>query len=478
MPKYLKITNHGSVPREFWELVGATSKTKADSSQIGFKGSGAKFAVIPALRLGLGLTITSSDKDGPYTLTYFTQRSRQGFQQIFLNYNNGKDTRSTSFTINSLQGWDEPIGDDKIRVFKLLREVIANARDADPNFRVGEVANISLPKTGITSVYIGWSDEFAKVFKKPEQYFKFLGQDKPSHTLTIKNRDNLTVKLYPRSEDGHIRIFIQDVLAHCGAGVAAFDYSFDDKDLLGEERVIKDWGDLLQDVYLTLTFLDEENAIVPAISALLAPASLEREAVSRSLEALDHGRLIDRLKRVSWLSAWQEFMGTNALLSMGNDEIDRDMKFQQFTVVSVGNYSLASFLEAQGVPTVSGKYLELSKKERVGAEELSVKERNIINEAIRILRENYPDQVNLPRIYFYKQALRTEDGITLFEGQGAIWINIAVLAEGLKKTLETLAHEYRHHVTKRRDYNRVFVQSADPIIAELLIERDKIMRGK
>lgn len=477
MAKYLKIANRGSVPRELWELVGATSKDKKDSLQIGFKGSGAKFAVVPALRLGLGLTITSSDSDGPYILTYRTKRSRQGFRQIFLSYND-EEAKPTSFTMNSLQGWDEPIGDDTICAFKLLREVIANARDADPEFGIRKVSSIKPPKAGETCVYIGWSDEFAKIFKRPERYFKFLSNDQPIATVKISHRKALIVKLYPRSQDGYIRIFIQDVLVYCGAGEAAFDYSFDDKDLLSEERVIHDWGNLLEDVYSSLTFLNDEAAIASVIFALLAQTSLEREAICRCHDSVMNGQYFDQDRRAKWHNAWIELFGDKALLSMGNNEIDRDLEFRQHIIISVRDYSIASFLEAQGLPTSSGKYLELSKKERVKAEELTEVERNTINEAIRILQENYPDAVKLPRIYFFRQKFQTENGVTTLEGEGAIWINVAVLAEGVPRTLQTLEHEYRHHVTKRRDYEREFIQSGDPVIAKLLMARDKLMRGE
>lgn len=68
--KYLKITNKGKVEREFWELVGASDKNKENNSLIGFKDSGAKFAVVPAMRLGVDYLITSQDSIGLYTLKY------------------------------------------------------------------------------------------------------------------------------------------------------------------------------------------------------------------------------------------------------------------------------------------------------------------------------------------------------------------------------------------------------------------------
>jgi hypothetical protein len=479
--RYLKITNKGTVERELWELVGATDKDKEDKSLIGFRGSGMKFAIVSALRLGTGVIITSCDSKGPYTLRYFTKETPLGFKQILLDYNRGEEIKTTSFTTNALQDWDKAIGDDSVPSFKILREVIANAYDADKGFCIKEAEMIELPQNGHTSVYLEWRDDYGEVFLNLARYFKFLAHTEPVAEVKIGN--DCKVIFYPRSDDRCVRVFIQGVLVYCKKGVAAFDYSIDNKDLLSEERIVKDFATLLEHIYSAINNAGQIEVIEKLLPILFAQKSLEVESVRRQAErsAYNYGFKEASLKnRAAWYEAWLGHFGESAVLGDKSTNIGREVQyFGQNSIIETKDPIVSVFLSVKKVPTAHEIYNFLTEREEVEWEKLGVEERENFKKAVEVFNNAYPQELltvkdEIP-VGFFTQKINTFGGVTDFDPP-KIWLNVSVLSEGWIKTLEALAHEYGHVATGSYDYDREFMQLANKVIAELLIEVDEFKK--
>lgn len=479
--RYLKVTNKGTVERELWELVGATDKNKEDQSLIGFRGSGMKFAIVSAMRLGIGIVITSCDNKGPYTLRYFTKETPLGFKQILLDYNRGEEIKTTSFTTNALQDWDKPIGDDSVPSFKILREVIANAYDADKGFDIKEAEIIELPQNGHTSVYLEWRDDYGEVFSNLARYFKFLAQTEPVAEVKIGN--GRKVVFYPRSDDRCVRVFIQGVLVYCKKGVAAFDYNIGDKDLLSEERIVKDFAKLLERIYSAIDNAEQIEIIEKLLPILLTQKSLEIESIRQQAKKGSYNcgfKETPLNNRAAWREAWLKHFGESAVLGDASTNIGREVQYFGYnSIIEIKDSVMSAFLSVKKVPTTHEIYNFLTETEEVEWEKLGIEERETFQKAVEIFNNAYPQELLTTKdgipVGFFTQKINTFGGTTDFDPP-KMWFNVSVLSEGLVKTLETLSHEYRHVATNSYDYDREFMRLADKVIAELLMEVDEFKK--
>lgn len=477
---YLKITNKGGNDRILWELVGATKKY-ADGKTIGFKGSGAKFAPIPALRLGIEFVITSIDDIGPYTLTYKTV-SVGDYDRIVLDYNNGEIVKETSFVTNAVKDWDMPIIHDNLRTFKLLREVITNAYDEDKNFTLSRVRKISPPKKGETSVYLGWHQEFRFLFPRKNEidlrarYFKFLAKEEPVDMVdyfwnyTGMPSTKGIVRFYQRSDDELSRIFINGVLIHCFELKSAFDYCVNDQDLLSEERILKNESMLLWHIKNGLSESFKEREIPKKVLPLLKEKiGLERRAIcdSNAADTNDFRRCSQETLSL-WQNTWAELSEKRpAIIGNRHTSESKDIARMGYDVLDLST-PVNVFLESRGIKSVVDISKNLSELNIVAVEELTESETKVFKEALNIFKEVYPGAAEqMPTIRFFAQRKRTKDGD--WDGQ-SIRINVAALREGLLHTLAVIAHEYRHFSSEAPDYDRDFEQAADDIIAELLLK--------
>ncbi len=474
--QYLKVTNLGTIPREFLELLGATDKDINNQSTIGFKGSGAKLASIPALRLGLSLIVMSSDNTGPYKLEYATKKSDHGFDQIILNYNDGEYIKETSLTTNGFQDWTKPIGDDCLVTFKLLREVIVNAYDADKDFRLERVHNIKSAKTGYTSVYISWHKDFQEILRKPECHFKFMSKDKPLIDVTddFGNR----VSFYSQSSQ-KTRIFIQGVLVACERySSAMFDYSLSDKNLLSEERIVKDWQAMLNTIIKAISYLGNQDSFSVMVYTKdlqnIIDQLLERFVEFEGFEGglFNHGARFYRSINVQgmWLKAWDKKYGT-ALLTYEHDPIkEYSVKSWGYSIRKVVRSGVYELLQNKGIATVEGTYARLSLQDTVLEKDLSDFQRETLSKACLVFEMLYPKpNAQLPPIRFFRQSFNTTNGEADQKGH-SIGLNVNTLNRGLRFTLEVLAHEYRHIYTGGKDDDAIFINEADCVIAKLLLE--------
>ncbi|MCK5413226.1 MAG: hypothetical protein KAI57_02510 [Candidatus Pacebacteria bacterium] len=473
---YLKITNKGSVSRKYLELIGATDKREriSNSDVIGNKGSGAKLAVVPGLRLGHKIAISSNDSIGKYILCYETESADLGnktVKQIVFKYW-GNGSFPSMLTLDAFQDWDQPIGDDNKKVFKMLREYICNAWDEDKKFTIEKVNDIHQAKPEETSVFISLSEEIEEILSHVDRYFKIINERKP---LFIGEGIFSPIgKIYPKSEEGITRLFSQGVLVDCKKASyysSLFDYSLDNKSLLSEERIIKDFARFIDGIGNLLLEIDDNNLV----NLLLTFMIKEREGVELELKALGKKERVSTKVAERWKTAWKSRMGDKAIIASNNTQLDEDAKNRGFTVISNLPYELVGFLKRCGVTNSKDVAGTTEKKkdepdfEIIGLDE---SQQIMFDEAYTRFLKYYPEASRLPVICYrpLKERLMDDGGhCGLGKNQyKQIWIVEKSLVS-VKRILMILVHEYRHCFKEEGDYSREFTQEADVQIVDLML---------
>ena len=466
---FLKIKNQGTVGRKFYELIGASNKRNrmSDPNVIGNKGSGAKLAVVPLLRLGLDVAVSSSDSDGEYILRYDTQEVDLGSRkasQIIFDYGAGNRFPS-QLTLEAFRDWDRPIGDDDMKVFKALREYIANAWDEDKNFTVEFVDVIVQASPGTSVAYLTATDEVRHILEHLPRYFKLLTKEKPrfaTHTGAILSK----------SEPGVTRLFSQGVLVDCKKlhYTSVFDYSLDDKWLLSEERVIREWSDYQGAVGSLWFHINDITLIRELMGAIFSSEDdgrLERAAIGSFKTPWSDNSVL-------WLQAWRELFGEKALIGVGVVQTDQTARDTGWIVVDNVPYDIRKFLQTCGIRNASDVVPKVPKPdEKPDWVEIvpTLQQQGWFDEAYAIFRRYYPAW-QYPVHFFRGEGYQWKNagGHCGIKDRKFLEIWIAELSlTSVKNILEILVHEGRHCHTKASDYDRRFTQDADRQIVEMLL---------
>lgn len=473
---YLKITNKGTVSRKYYELIGASNKRERfdDPSVIGNKGSGAKLAPIPILRLGLEVAVSSSDALGDYILHYKTEKADLGDRevtQIVFHYE-GNGSYPSQLTTDAFRDWDKPIGDDGKKIFKALREYICNAWDEDKGFTLKKVETIGQADPGTTVVFLTLTGEIEQILETLPGYFKILGDIEP---LFEKKGGYLSAngKIYPKSEEGVTRLFSQGVLVDCKKSeyyATVFDYSLDDKNLLSEERIIKDFSRYVAGIGELL--MDLEN---PELVLILFGAIMKREA-KLELQAVENIKDPPRNAAKAFQTAWEMFFGKKAIIAVNNTQVDEDARFKGYNVVSNVPYGLVTFLRHCGITNSYDVAPRAREKEDDKPDfeviKLNDDQQTKFNDAYSRFLRYYPEAKQYP-VHFFKALDYRLKGSAGHCGEGIrqfkeIWIAECSL-DSVKTILKVLVHEGRHCIKKAGDYDRIFTQAADDQIVDLLL---------
>ncbi|HTM67662.1 MAG TPA: hypothetical protein VL426_00025 [Candidatus Binatia bacterium] len=496
--KYLRITNQGSLNRKYLELIGLSTKRdrKDDASVIGHKGSGTKLSAVAALRLGLDVAIASTDRWGTYLLTFDCETiDVDGTQarQIHFNYSNvepgakvPKTLRYPSgMVLEAFQDWDSAIGDDDKKSFKVLREFVCNAVDADRHSRF-DVVDAPVPvKTGETAVYLKYTDEIRKILLESNRYFKFLSKDRPIFTVPAIG------SIYPKSEPGEksglfssdkpakTRLFVQGVLVDCDDAYwrsTMFDYSMHEKTLVSEERIIKNITEYLNAVASIYGQLTDENVAKNVLAGIASQhAKLEEQALGQM-------NAITPSSKKTWLAVTHGLFGKKLAVSSGNPTIDKDCdQIYGFTVIGQSSSYLRHFFAKLGLPKAADivPTQENMKFALVGWKDLDAESRERFSRAFQRFAEYFPERAHLPIVFYFPhdENFRRLAG---FSGVGdtkykEIWIATATpasLKDSEEDLFHTLLHEGRHCETKADDYDRAFVARADREVIGLVYGRE------
>ncbi|MBU0625573.1 hypothetical protein KKF05_04485 [Patescibacteria group bacterium] len=494
---FLKITNRGSLNRNFLELIGFTTKRDLSPSDrtIGEFGSGTKVAAVAALRLGLDICISSTDHRGSYRLSFESENVDLGdgatARQIFFVYRNRNaeaeeiiERKVWHVTIDAFKDWDQPIGRDQARAFKVLREFICNAYDADPAFEISWVddAELDYAPANNTTVYIRKSDEVRYVFDHVTQYFKFLS---PDHLPLVSVSG--CGRIYPKSDSAGTRLFVRGVMVNCTRdswNSGLYDYDLDDKGLVSEDRTIKNSYNFNQALGKLIAGISDVKLLQDLLSQLLASKALLEAA------ALGYVLSLSSVAHSAWLRALRQLLGTKLIcVASGNRIIDQDANQLFGYVVLSGNLSLKSFFSS---------VLKLPKADDIISQDIkysllrfqdfnAVSQRNF-QAAFRVFAALFPARARLPIVFFLpkNKDVRKKIGGVAGLGQDSfkeIWI--AALSETKLRSamdlLRCLIHESRHVTTGAYDYDRRFVEVAEDDIlrlAMLALDRQTDLDGQ
>jgi hypothetical protein len=492
--RYLRITNRGCCPRIYLKLLGASTKSgrMEDLTLGGWFGSGTKFAPIAALNLGISVALASTDEQGKYFFQYKTQSCRLpdgslGKQLVWHVTDLGKESveTETPFTLDMCRNWHDPIGDDQMRSFRVLREYLRNAFDENPEVNLAFCEELVWPEDGETSVYLSNVPEIREMLRLPERRFKYLATA-ASHA-PIATFD--TGRIFPKSEADRTRIFSQGTLAFCSAESrrrSVHDYCIDlklnrdGKPLLTEERTFSDLTLVHQEVKRMLAAWTDQPRVADLIRLIESgQAPFEGE----TLMYLDFKPRPPAAE--TWIDAFHQVFDqpgqTRAVLSTNPyyDELARYSYGRK--PIGLRHHHLRKFLKECGVPESYDCVPHLTPAEYLLVDEAELEdwETGRLGTAIAVMHAEFPDsELFTIRIFepLVEKIKKTSGFTNIAEDPPILHLQRACLRswDMILKTL--VIHECRHGRSQADDASRVFIERADSDILALLAPKYGILR--
>lgn len=476
MKRYIKITNEGATPRDFLKIIGAGDDKTDDNSVFGQFKSGYKIASIIALRCGLQVIASSTDNEGPYVLEYMVRSKtivhkgqEKIIPKIYYWHSDGKRhwTEESSFALNAFPKWAEAAGDDESKSYPILRELIANARDEDKNFRCeAGVEKIEMAAPGETAVYLEQTDDALRILGVDfPRYFKFFG------ARPIYEAPGLGA-IYHKTIPGETRFFNCGYLIGCrkhkpAFHVSSFDYDVAGKDFISEERVLRDkdrgkYNDKLAKLLLSIR---DKALLNKIIDAAMDSASYELEIIRHINAAGDLPPDFAALCREIWL----ERFGPKAILSSYDADNDKEAKnVLHYDVIGLFD-SLKNFFKKAGIEDAGQKMASFTRELKERPPNPCEKEK-----IERI------DAAYLNEYEYYRELVKKYPVTVLIDKSGSAagiafdynrcGIAESRFAESDAEFLQTRVHELRHCATGLQDASdyRGLMRQADREIVYLL----------
>lgn len=470
MKKHVKITNKGTVNRLLLEIIGLGTKQGRhdDVLIVGQYHSGFKLATPAAIRMGMEVVAASSDVIGPYVLNFATKKislvqdgETIGAELLCYNYSDGREV-CLSIALTAFPQWERAIGDDGNRVYPILREYIANARDEDRNYALEFGAtDIAEPPAGYTAVYLEETEDTDTVLKKyPDRYFKFMGAV-PLFAVPDAGA------IYPKSSKD-IRFFNQGYLVGCKEGEylseALYDYDVCGKDIVNEIRTIRD-----QDVY--------DRRVAELFTRI------RNKLLLRKIIDFVHGNLLSYEAGIfKWIKRseapeefkalcreiWKDKFGEMSVISCGKGSIDSEAKdILGLNVVAVP-YDLREFFKSIGIKDSEQRMKEFLAD--LGERPLNEDERKLIEG----IKEKYFNELDYYRRVAAQYSVAVLiDKFQFLSGRAPGCKRVLMSEKYLNEAdehalLETYLHELRHCITGLHDTSRDFGKTADFEIVYLL----------
>ncbi|MEK7546021.1 MAG: hypothetical protein AAB554_02995 [Patescibacteria group bacterium] len=469
--RLIRISNRGIFPRWRLESVGSSSKRDKmdDTSQGGWFGSGTKIAPIAALMLRMEVRICSMDELGAYLVTYDVVDGPGGKDdpRVRLRYSGARTYDViTQFSPDGFMNWSKPIGDDHVKEFRVWREYLRNARDADKDApHVHGVESVGPAPPGETRVFLTRTAEFEAIWKHVDRYFKYLLKATPIFACPGAGR------IWPKSQAGVTRMFSLGTMALCNKSTGwstLYDYDFDEKALMSEERTFENMGK----VYLELAGM--LSACPSTVLALdLLRAMIEGRAELERLALAQLNAMSPIPSKSVWKAAWHAMHGDDAVIASGTWSDQHVRASFEKTPVVVASHSLKNFLKLCGVQESSDI---IPAADRIGYRVItpSPPEKSVLAEARAILLQRFPETRDTPvRVYEALDAAteRFASGFCLppVPPFKEVFLRRDRLAD-IRKTLRTLNHEYRHIRTGAYDGTPELMRRADEDMTELLLE--------
>lgn len=474
--KYLKIENPGRLDRLALRYWGFTTKREAfgDESIVGKNGSGSKYAPLSAYRSGLGFAVSSVDDQGPYLLTYENQEvaiNGQTERAVIFHYLCINPEDGTPFVIRhnpdllmtAFLEWDKPIGSDDNPAFKSLREILGNARDVGGGSKLHRVDCPEMAEDGQVAVYLRCTDDVERMIRGKDvpRYFKFIGSQK----AIIRYRG--IGAIYYKSDPNNTRLFAQGVLVGCYPQLSissVYDYSLSDKDVVSEERLIKNYWTYVDGVAGLFARIVNEKVTERIVRAVVEGRAMFEESVLGRI-----GSYVP-LSKSAWLNAVHEVFGTR--IAIASDEVQADSDCEQifgYKIIKPKSDDVRRFLRSLGIPKAKEivPVGDAFKYERIDPSEIEASSRARFEQAFQMFVQDYPERAHLPIAFFHPltEAMKKYAAVARFDQTrlGSIWIGTVDRTKLLTVAhlYESLVHESRHCVTGSGDYTRTFIDQAD-----------------
>ncbi len=481
MARYLRIRNRRPCLRDVFRFIGFTDK-RDDDSRDGFFGSGAKYAGIAALNLGIDVWVASHDAAGPYLFRYETREIAFGplkRNQVVMAFDEG-EVVETSFLDDACPNWTKPIDDDTMRAVRVLGEFYQNAFDAEPLFPWGYCDAPERSPKGETHVFIALHDDIRHMLTHPERYLKKLSKQRALYTAVetsvvegrIDKRRIGTV--YPKSEEGMTRLFSRGRLAYCNQFLfsqSVFDYSFERKDLLSEDRTFSSDSGFRRELCLLLANLEDTDLAAAILrKALAGQAGPETSA----MDYLDVSEEIPA--EAVWRDAWKRLQ-QDAVISSGEQPDEIVIRVVKRGVVKVMSPNLKDFLLRCGVPDAMTILPKGTDQNGWKEAPISIAGRRRLAVVQAALLQEFPDMADVPIrsfIPFKGTAADAFAGFVPRAEDGSLRREVFVKYDQFytnRRLTRVLQHEYRHIRSQANDATRAFEWVADEDITILLMEK-------
>jgi len=415
---YCEIQNDGEVDVNAFKLMGATTKNE---NQIGYFGSGIKYALATALRSNIPIKIFKGEKEVKIT-TRKTKMRDLNFNIICVN---GSPTSITT-----------QMGRDWLPWF-IFREFYCNAIDEG-----GEELNISKKPQGIagkTRIYIGFTAEIKSVFSQQEKYFSNKRESiHQTRSGKVFNRIDEEMVIYRRG----IKVF--------NNGNSLYDYDFISLSI-NEAREASDfnvkWG--IVDLWKT-----------QPTKNMLAALVNNRNCLEFDLDW-------------SWgfsnmSSVWLEYLKDKIIIPAEHSGYFADDLSNYHVILS---HKLCIELHKQFGSQLIIRGMVGSNESKITEIPIQDKFSIMINEAMKFLKQISYFQ-DIDSRFQIKVAILDRETLGIFNN-GIIYLSEDVFLKGKKSVITTLAEEFIHGKNEVFDRTRSMQDTLIEILVSAIEEKSE-----
>lgn len=203
MKQYYLIQNAGEIDVNALRLLGASTK---DETQIGYFGTGLKYAVASALRLGVKLKVFSGETEIKITARKTKLREVE-FQEIYVN---GKSTGLTTQLGKDWQPW------------YILRELYCNALDEPEAMTQFTSDEFIQGKIGYTRIYLEMTEVMNEIANNQNRYFT------ANREAVLEWPFGIKAQLFHPIENRKLKVYRKGILVYeRDSRTSLYDYNFD-----------------------------------------------------------------------------------------------------------------------------------------------------------------------------------------------------------------------------------------------------------
>lgn len=173
----------------------------------------------------------------------------------------------------------------------------------------------------------------------------------------------------------------------------------------------------------------------------------------------------------AWKRAAHQTLGKNAVISSGDEDIDAQARYTGHEVIRVRSWSWEAALKHVGVNTAEKAAKSRASAKRVSLRDLTPEEKRILNEAKRLVEENYGEVGTV----IVAEEFASETGNAKVEGcyrrgEDKIYLKRSVLGS-LPHALHTLLHETVHRHSGADDCTADFERALADVSVEIMLKR-------